>query len=374
MQTEPNQDILSLYESIISNSDDAIISKTLSGIITTWNSGAQSLFGYTAAEAVGQHISLIIPHQLLGQEIEIIEHVSSGRHVKHYETVRQRKDGSLVTVSLSVSPVKDRHGNITGAAKIARDITSRKLAEEEIAQLNDSLEKKVAERTAQLEDLNRELEAFSYSVSHDLRAPLRIINSYNEILLKDYSTAIDTEGKRMLSAVNDNTVKMGHMIDGLLKFSKLGRKEPELSPVNMEKLLHEIVDEQTGLDNQHPAFRIGDIIPILGDAHLMRHVWSNLVSNAIKYSSKNANPVIEVSSYPKGNQVVYTVKDNGAGFDMKYADKLFGVFQRLHTQSEFEGTGIGLALVQRIINKHHGTVWATSEPGKGATFFFSLPL
>ena len=225
----------------------------------------------------------------------------------------------------------------------------------------------------QLEAVNRELEAFSYSVSHDLRAPLRAIDGYIKIIEEDFSALFDEEGKKALSIVQRNAEKMGRLIDDLLTFARMGKKELLKTELNMNQLVEEVLadlkHEVTGV-----RVNVGDLHPVKGDYALIKQVLLNLISNAFKYSSKEQTPQVAISSELKNNQVFYTIKDNGVGFDMKYYNKLFGVFQRLHREEDFKGTGVGLAIVQRIVNKHGGSVSARSGPGEGATFVFSLPL
>jgi len=230
----------------------------------------------------------------------------------------------------------------------------------------DELEMRVKERT-------QDLEAFSYSVSHDLRTPLRAINGYAQMLIEDYDNVLDTEGKRLLGQVRSNAKKMGVLIDDLLTFSRLGRKGIIKSPVNMNKIVETALGEINQSQMHTAEIRFINLLPVIADYNLLKHVIINLLSNAIKYSSKKEDPFIEISSELKNGTIIYSISDNGAGFDMQYVNKLFGVFQRLHSAEEFSGTGVGLAIVKRIIHKHDGKVWAQGKEGEGATFFFSLP-
>jgi light-regulated signal transduction histidine kinase (bacteriophytochrome) len=229
----------------------------------------------------------------------------------------------------------------------------------------------IEKKNKQLTEANADLESFSYSVSHDLRAPLRSINGYANALAEDYMDKLDENGKRDLNIIVRNVSKMNKLIDDLLMFSKLGGKEIRRLDVDFAKLVRELCEES----EKSPQTKIvlNDLIPAKADHALITQVWINLLSNAIKYSSKKENPLVEIGSERNNGEVIYFVKDNGAGFDMDYANRLFGVFQRLHKETEFHGTGIGLALVKRIVGKHHGRVWAEGRVNEGATFYFSLP-
>jgi len=236
------------------------------------------------------------------------------------------------------------------------------------------LEQRVADRTAQLEAANKELEAFSYSVSHDLRAPLRSILGYSDILREDNFDQLNESGKQILNTVQQNARKMNTLIEDLLQFSKLGKKPLEKSQVNNQKLVRHIIDEMDPVLTAKASISVSEMYPIEADISLLKQVWINLIGNALKYSSKKEHPVIEIGSYKSGNEITFVVKDNGAGFDTRYADKLFGAFQRLHKYAEFPGTGVGLALVQRIVNRHGGKVWAEGKVNEGAAFYFTLPV
>lgn len=603
-----NQDILS---SIIDSSDDAIISIDLDKIITSWNNSAERLFGYGPQEAIGQSIALIIPPDRLREEEDIIEKITRGEHIQHYETQRIDKKGRACSISLNVSPIRDARGQIIGASKILRDISDRKKlealvraktneltgvfdrisegfvvldrdfryvyanrkvgemarrdpgsflgrhvwdlfpeamgsatheafqqalrenrnivctdyfapldlwyethiypgpeglsvfirdiseqkraerllreseaiyktiaagipgsiiclfdrnyrytliegdmlpkigyikeallgqritdilipaihrefsdglkrvfegesfsreirrgdydfmsrfvplkdkdghifsamvvsiditelknAQRQINELNETLEWKVAARTEELASVNRELEAFAYSVSHDLRAPLRIIDGFADILVSDYGNVLDEEGKRTVSVIVSSARRMGQLIDDLLNLSQLGRQEIVTTAVDMNRLVASVVQEQLASSPVKASVTSDDLLPALCDERLVRQVWTNLVSNALKYSSKKPDPQVHITSFSHGRMSVYSIRDNGIGFNMNYAHKLFGIFQRLHKASDFEGTGVGLALVQRIIHRHGGNVWAEAKEGQGATFFFTLP-
>jgi PAS domain S-box-containing protein len=489
------------FAAIVASTDDTIISKTLDGVITSWNFGAEKMFGYSAAEAVGQRIPLLIPEDRLGEEPMIIAKIKRGERVSHYETVRRRKDGSLIDVSVTISPIRNSAGKIIGASKIARDITERKVAEgklkaslkeigdlkaaldehaivaitnpqgrityvndkfcaisqysreellgqdhriinsshhpkefirelwstitrgrvwhgeiknkakdgsfywvdttivpflddagkprqyvairaditerkraeETVRELNAELEQRVAERTAQLADANRELEAFSYSVSHDLRAPLRSVDGFSQAVLEDFGSQLPEEGQRYLRTIRLGAQKMGALIDDLLAFSRLGRQALSKHPMDMNRLVRATLEELgSPWPDRRVELRLGDLPPGRADPVLLKQVWTNLISNALKYTRKRSPAVVEIGHTTEKGATVYYVRDNGVGFDMRYADKLFGVFQRLHRMEDYEGTGVGLAIVQRVIHRHGGRVWAEAAPEQGATFYFTL--
>ncbi|MDE2197168.1 MAG: CHASE3 domain-containing protein [Gammaproteobacteria bacterium] len=254
--------------------------------------------------------------------------------------------------------------------RIRTEIVRRREAQAALAAANAELEAKAG----QLESANKELESFSYSVSHDLRSPLRAIAGYGRMLEEDHSGTLDQEGLRLLGVIRKNADRMGGLIDDLLAFSRLGRKSLELTLVDMAGLAARAREElNTAEPGSTRQFDIDPLPPVPGDTALLQQVWINLLSNAVKYSSRTAQPRISVSSHDDGEERVYCVRDNGAGFDMRYYHKLFGVFQRLHAQDQFPGTGIGLAIVHRIITRHGGRVWAESVPGEGASFYFALP-
>jgi PAS domain S-box-containing protein len=288
------------------------------------------------------------------------------------------REGETRWIEHACSAIRDDNGNYEGQRATNRDVTDRKLAQEallhETRRYADELERRVAERTRQLEIANRELESFSYSVSHDLRAPLRAVDGYTRILMEDYGARLDAEGRRICSVISESAARLGVLIDDLLAFSRLGRVPMQSGLIDMEACARSVFMELTS-NKERPRidFRLDTLPPVYGDRAMLQQVWVNLLSNAVKFSSKRERPEIVVSASRIDGEMEYCVRDNGAGFDMQYADKLFGVFQRLHSVKEFPGTGVGLAIVQRIIARHGGTVRGVGQPEKGAEFFFTLP-
>lgn len=296
------------------------------------------------------------------------QRVLSGEKLYENKERIQNIDGSYRWVSWNLIPWYNEPGEIGGIIMFTADVSSE-------VEYSKKLEKEVKERTKELESVNKELEAFSYSISHDLRAPLRSINGFTDILIEEYSNSMDDEGKRLIGIVKDSALMMGKLIDDILGFSKLGKKSIQVSDIDMNILVESVCEEEKHRSiNKNVVFSISDLPKAKGDLVLIKQVVVNILSNALKYSSKQEVIKIDIDFKIENNKVIYIFKDNGAGFSMDYHDKMFGVFQRLHTQSEFEGTGVGLAIVKRIINKHSGEVWAESEIGKGATFFISLPI
>jgi PAS domain S-box-containing protein len=331
------------------------------------NPAAVLHYGYSREEFLAMTIRDIRPPEDIPALLNNVSKVSSG--IDDSGSWRHRKkDGGIIDVGITSHQLifAGRNAEIV----LSNDITERKRAEASINQLNENLE----QRSVQLEQANKELEAFSYSVSHDLRAPLRAIDGFSRILVEDYSNKLDQDGNRLLEVVRKNAQNMGQLIDDLLAFSRLGRKAVELSPIDMTDLAKSVFEELNTADGaRRPGFKLESIPPANGDRALMRQVFVNLLSNARKYSRLKEQPVIEVGGSTENGNHIYFVKDNGAGFDMQYVNKLFGVFQRLHGPEEFEGTGVGLAIVQRIIHRHGGKVWAEGKVNEGATFYFTLP-
>jgi PAS domain S-box-containing protein len=362
---------------IFNSAMDAIISTDANQRILIFNPAAEAMFQCSQTEAIGQSLEQFIPERFREAHHKYVEEFGktgvTKRAMNGFAAVYgRRNNGEEFPAEASISQIDVEGKKIYTV--ILRDITERRRAEEEIRRWNEKLEERVIERTAQLHAANKELEAFSYSVSHDLRAPLRAINGYTQILVEDYASTLDDEGKRVCGIISAEARRMGELIDDLLSFSRLSRKEIQAAKTDMKVLASSVYEELTKeADREQIDFKVGKLPAAYGDPMLLHQVWINLISNAIKFTSKKDRAAIEVGTKRSENENVYYVRDNGAGFNIQYVDKLFGVFQRLHSEDEFEGTGVGLAIVQRIIQRHGGRVWAEGEENKGATFYFALP-
>jgi PAS domain S-box-containing protein len=361
---------------VLNSAMSAVIVMDAKGKVIDWNLRAEKMFGWARNEVLGEELAeKIIPQNFRESHRKGLSHFfvsGQGPVINQFiEITALRRDGSEFPVELSISVLKV--DDIITFCGFITDITERKRAEEEIKLFNQKLELMVFERTQELETANKELESFSYSVSHDLRAPLRSIHGYVNIFAEEYANKFDDEAKRLTNIIISNTQKMGRLIDDLLAFSQLGRKELILSETSMSHMVESICEDQRRLEsNRNIEFILYELPSALVDTVTIRQVWVNLISNAVKYTRHKDNVRIEIGFQEQEDLLIYYVKDNGAGFDMQYYDKLFGVFQRLHSQKEFEGTGVGLAIVQRIITKHGGKVWAEAKSNEGATFYFSL--
>lgn len=360
--------------SIADISSDAVFSLDGKAIINAWSKGAERTFGYSAEEAIGSPATIILTEDFFDRDAEALatlvrEGVISGHRSRH-----RRKDGTIFPAETSATLLRNPDGEPAGILEIARDITGQLHMEEELIRARDELEIRVEERTRELTDLNSELEAFSYSVSHDLRAPLRTINGFSEILSEKCSEELGAEGRRLLGVIQHNTGLMNKLIEDLLSFSRTSRQEMRFYGIDMTGLVNEVWNDlETSRQGRAIECVVEDLPGVEGDRSMLRQVFTNLLGNAIKFTGKVDSAKVTVRGSGEKGRKVYSVSDNGAGFDMEYAEKLFGVFQRLHSQDDFDGTGVGLAVVQRIVRRHGGEVWAEGKPGEGATFHFSMP-
>ncbi len=364
-----------LLRTLIYALPDAIYAKDIYGRKTLANhADLRHIGASTEEEVLGKTDAELFPSDLAACFMSDEEQIyQNGVPMLNREEYITSSDGTARWILTSKVPLHDKKGNVVGLVGIGRDITSRKKADEEIRRLNTQLEQRVQERTAELEAALHEIESFSYSVSHDLRAPLRSINGYGQILLEEYSHILDAQGNIYLNRIRASSERMSQLIDDLLKLSRITRSEMQREPVNLSLLARDIFNE---LQIISPERQVKTIIQadlwVKGDCNLLRIMLENLLNNAWKFTSKLTNAQIEVGKTLVENEMIYFVRDNGAGFDMAFADKLFGPFQRLHSSKDFEGTGIGLATVQRIIHRHGGKVWAKSAIDQGTTIYFTL--
>jgi PAS domain S-box-containing protein len=353
----------------------AIYMLNTNGDVATWNEGAERLEGYKAQEIIGKSFSIFFPPEAVQRkapEAALKRAEREGR--ARNEGWRVRKDGSRFWSLGIITALRDENGKLRGFAKVAYDMTKKKEAEDEIRRLNAELESRVIERTAQLEAANQELEAFSYSVSHDLRAPLRHILGYVDILRTEADDSLNPTSRHHLQTIAESATQMGQLIDALLEFSRMGRTEIRFEWVDVARLVEEARRElRDDIQGRDIEWKIGELPAVRGDPLMLRQVIVNLLANALKYTRTRAKAKIGITSKNGGREITFCIEDNGVGFDMTYADKLFGVFQRFHRSSDFEGTGIGLANVRRIIHRHGGRTWAIGKVDKGATICFSIP-
>ena len=355
--------------SIIECSDDAIVSKDLRGVIQSWNAGAERLFGYAAEEAVGRSMTMLLPPERAHEEAEILSLLRGGGRIDHRVTTRLAKDGRLVDVFVSVSPIRNAQGEIVGASNVARDITDLMAVRRERERWTAELEVRVEERTKALRAAVEEMESFAYSASHDLRAPLRTVELSRRMIEEDEGSSLSKAAREMLDRQSRATERMNRLIADLLNYSRLSRQEPSPRELDLSEIARRVWDEITR-DGASPELQIEITLGLRawGDATLVRFALQNLLQNAVKFSPSGG--VVRVAGEGDGT---FLVRDEGVGFDMAYAGKLFQPFHRLVRDAEFPGTGIGLANVRRIVERHGGRVWAESAPGEGATFRFTLP-
>lgn len=360
------------YSSLMENINDGIVLLSPTGQIIYQSPSSDKIAGYTFDEVKDKTMfELVHPDDLQDLSKFFLQVVNTPGQPFTKQFRFSRKQGGYMWLEGTMTNMLHDE-TIRGFVTNYRDIEERKAAELKLAAFNEELELKVKERTAELTEVNRELEAFNYTVSHDLQAPLRATCGFAKILLNDYKDKLDNDGVHILNIINDSSMRMSQLIRDLLDFAKLGKAEMAKKVVDMDTMARVVVDEvrfNTGYNKFKTT--IGNIDEAYGDSHLLKQVWVNLIGNAVKYSSKCAEPVIEIGSKKLNGETVYYVKDNGAGFDMKFAGKLFTVFKRMHNSEEFEGTGVGLATVHRIVTRHGGRIWAEAAPGQGATFYFT---
>ena len=343
------------------------------GRITYVNDKFCSISQYTRDELLGQDHRIINSGHHPKEFIRNLWSMIERGKVWHGELKNKAKDGSHYWVDTTIVPFLNEGGKPRQYIAIRADITARKNAEEEIVRLNAELESRIARRAVELEDANKELESFSYSVSHDLRAPLRAVNGFAEILVNEHGSKLPKEAVHYLDRIRAGGRQMSELMDALLVFSRLGRKSLERLQVDTAQMVQDVMVElNPAAGGRSIEVQIGELPACQGDPALLKQVWINLLSNAVKYSRSRTPAVIEAGCKRPNGECIFFVRDNGVGFDMQYAARLFGMFQRLHRSDEFEGTGVGLAIVQRVVHRHGGRVWFDAKPDGGATFYFTL--
>jgi PAS domain S-box-containing protein len=349
--------------SIVESSDDAIISKDLTGVITSWNMGAQKLFGYRADEVVGQHISMLAPDDVVDEIPAILARLARGEVIDHYQTKRRTKDGRILIVSLTVSPIRDASGKVIGASKVGRDITDRERYERELKEAN-----------AELLRSNADLQQFAYSASHDLQEPLRMVSTYGELLQKRFGEKLGAAGREYLGFAIEGATRMEQLLKDLRAYTKASTldQEPHQS-IDAGTALEKALANLEALIQENGARVTRTALPaVRAHEFQLEQLFQNLIGNAIRYRS-DAAPVIHVGAELHEREWVFSVRDNGIGIDPQYQEQIFGIFKRLHAGSDYAGTGMGLAICERIAQRLGGRIWVESQPGKGSTFLFAIP-
>jgi PAS domain S-box-containing protein len=362
---------------VLDSIGEGLVAADEHGQLFLWNPAAEKIIGLSMAilpsEQWTEHYGFYTPGTLAPfpvEQIPLARAIQGQENTTAEIFVRNpgRPEGALIETN--AQPLRDKNGALRGGVIAIRDITQRRKAEQSIQQLNEELEERVAQRTAQLNEVNKELETFTYSVAHDLRAPLRHIAGFSGILLEEFGPAMDARAQRYLERIREGAGKMGQLVDELLNLARVGRQETKIQQVDLNLIVEEVIGIlRPDIQGRQVEWKIAELPCVECDATLVKLVFQNLISNALKYSRPRPLALIEIGQTQEG---AFFVRDNGVGFNMKYADKLFGVFQRLHRAEEFEGIGVGLATVQRIIKKHRGCVWVEAELNKGATFYFTL--
>ena len=357
-----NQIVQARLAAIVESSDDAIISKDLHGIIQTWNRGAEKIFGYTAEEAVGQHICLIAPPDRVDEIAEILRRISRGERVEHYETRRRTKDGRTLIMSLTVSPIRNAAGEIVGASKIGRDITERVLSRQALHEANRALTRS-----------NADLEQFAYSASHDLQEPLRMVATYSELLQRRFAGQLGAGGEEYIRYIVDGASRMDQLLKDLRAFVYASAGQDPDSEIDSGKALRQAMSAlRLAIQENGATIEFGNLPCIRMHEFQLQQLFQNLIANAIRFRSEEP-PRIYVGAERCQHEWRFAVRDNGIGIDSKYKEQIFGIFKRLHSAADFPGTGMGLAICQRIVERNGGRIWVESDPGRGSTFFFTLP-
>jgi PAS domain S-box-containing protein len=355
---------------VVESSDDAIVAKTLAGTITSWNPGAEKLYGYPAVEALGRSMRMLLPPERADEEGDILARIRRGESVNHFDTVRVRKDGRKIDVSVTISPVKDAHSMIIGASNIARDITDRKRTETQLAAQAEEL----ARQADELARSNADLEQFAYVASHDLQEPLRMVAAYTQLLSERYTGKLDENADRFIGYAREGAVRMQVLIQDLLAFSRVGRKEDAFTNIDCNAVMDEVkLALASAMQESGAVITCGSLPTVCADRTQVAQLFQNLIGNAIKFRGGKV-PAISVSAEKKDQEWQFSVTDNGIGIAPEFSENVFIIFQRLHARSEYPGNGIGLAICKKIVERYGGKIWVESESGAGSTFRFTMPV
>jgi PAS domain S-box-containing protein len=354
-----------LLASIVESSDDAIVGKNLDAVIVSWNRAAQRLFGYTAEEAVGQPISILFPPDRLDEEPKILERLKRGERVDHFETIRVRKDGRKMHVSLTISPIRDSQGKIVGASKIARDITDRVYQQKALEEANTALQQ-----------ANADLQQFAYSASHDLQEPLRMIAAYSDLLQKKFAGKLGAAADEYIGHIIEGAARMQRLLKDLRTYMLATTSDQPASEVSSIEILEKTLAAlEVAIKQSHATITTGCLPRVVLHEFQLQQIFQNLIGNAIRYCRAEP-PRIHITAVPhgpKGEEWLFRVEDNGIGIEPEFKEHVFGIFKRLHSAADYPGTGMGLAICQRIVERSGGRIWVESEPGRGSTFYFTLP-
>lgn len=354
-QRRQAEEQMSILSALVQSAEDAIISKDMDGLISSWNIGAEKIFGYAAHEALGRNISFLIPEGSFNEVPDISRRIAQGEHIGHYETVRMRKDGMIIPVSLTFSPIRDAGGRVIGISSIAHDISERKRL------------------ISELERSNKELEQFAYVASHDLQEPLRMVSSYVKLLERRYKDRLDAQADTYIGFAADGAIRMQKLIEGLLAYSRISRRGAEFRRVDINEVFERAVSNLSYSVRESNAAVTKDELPVVsGDETQLLQLLQNLIGNAIKFRKPEIAPEVHIEAKRTGAEWTFSVSDNGIGIEPQYFERIFLMFQRLHTRTQYEGTGIGLALCKRIVERHHGRIWVESVPGEGTKFLFTI--
>ncbi len=367
---------------IVEFSDDAIISKDLNGVITSWNKAAERIFAYTESEAIGRPILMLIPQGRTNEEPEILSRIRRGEVVDHYETVRQRKDGTLIDISVTISPIRDSYGVIVGASKIARDITAQRQTQRELEKLTAELqaakaelEARVEARTTSLKQAVAQMEEISYTISHDLRAPLRAMNMYSRVLLEEFGPLVEQEPEalRYLNRIAINCSRLDRMVQDVLTFGRVSREGITLEPVSLDRLVSDLIQYYPSLQPPNANLHVEHLGCVIGHEPSLAQVLSNLLVNAVKFVPDGTTPEVRVRAKRANGLVRVWIEDNGIGIDPRFQHRLFAMFERLQPENGYEGTGVGLAIARKATERMGGTIGVESDGKKGCRFWFELP-